>query len=190
LQQLQFVVGAQPAAVRHWIERLGLVGLEQRYPASLSLGQQQWVALARALVRPSRLILLDEPFSALDAPLRSRLRSELLALQREIAATTLFVTHDPEEAALLADELFVIEDGRPLQSGPMEVIFRRPASQTVARLLRAENAAEGIAIDERRIAIGKGLMLNVAEPPLWPGERVGWSLRSGCPLERERFLSR
>jgi molybdate transport system permease protein len=130
-------------------------------------------------VRPSRLLLLDEPFSALDAPLRARLRSELLALQREIGATTILVTHDPEEAALLADELLVIEDGRPLQSGATEAVFLRPASETVARLLGAENAAEGVAVDERRIAIGGGVVLQVAGPPLRPGLPVGWSIRPG-----------
>ncbi|HZU89503.1 MAG TPA: ATP-binding cassette domain-containing protein [Stellaceae bacterium] len=178
-EQLRFAVGARPAAVRHWIERLGLAGLEHRYPAALSLGQQQRAALARALVRPSRLLLLDEPFSALDAPLRARLRVELLALQREIGATTILVTHDPEEAALLADELLVIEDGRPLQSGPTEAVFLRPASETVARLLGAENAAAGVAVDGGRIAIGGGVALEVAGPPLRPGLPVGWSIRPG-----------
>jgi len=178
-EQLHFAVGAQPAAVRYWIERLDLRGLEGRYPDALSLGQQQRVALARALVRPSRLILLDEPFSALDAPLRARLRLELLALQHEFGATTILVTHDPEEAALLADELLVIKDGRPLQSGPTAALFARPANETVARLLGAEDAAAGVAIDQSRIALGGGIMLHVAGPPLRPGARVGWSIRPG-----------
>jgi ABC-type Fe3+/spermidine/putrescine transport system ATPase subunit/ABC-type sulfate transport system permease component len=178
-EQLHFPRGAEAAAVRRWIERFGLLGLERRYPAALSLGQQQRVALARALVRPSRLVLLDEPFSALDAPLRARLRAELLALQREIAVTTILVTHDPEEAALLADELLVIAAGRPLQSGPTAAVFARPAGETVARLLGAEDTAAGVVIDESRIAIGAGMTLQVAGPPLRPGGAVGWSIRPG-----------
>ena len=142
-EQLRFPLGADPALAKAWIERLGLRGLEQRRPQALSLGQQQRVALARALVRPARLLLLDEPFSALDAPLRSALRQEMLTLQNEFDATTILVTHDPVEAALLADELLVLEGGRVLQSGPTEQVFLRPASTLAARLLGAEFVAEG-----------------------------------------------
>jgi molybdate transport system permease protein len=90
-EHLRFPVGADPDEAQHWLERLGLSDLKERLPAALSLGQQQRVALARALVRPAGLMLLDEPFSALDAPLRVRLRHELQDLQREIAATTIIV---------------------------------------------------------------------------------------------------
>jgi ABC-type Fe3+/spermidine/putrescine transport system ATPase subunit/ABC-type sulfate transport system permease component len=175
-EQLSFPVGADPMLTRCWIERLGLSGLEERRPIELSQGQQQRVALARALVRPARLLLLDEPFSALDAPLRVRLRNELLALQHEIAVTTILVTHDPQEAALLADEILVLADGRQLQSGPTEMVFRRPVSESVARLLGAENLAEGVAVGENRIAIGQDVVLRVAGPALREGERVGWSV--------------
>ena len=134
-EHLRFPIGAVPDLAQHWLERLGLSDLKDRLPAALSLGQQQRVALARALVRPAGLILLDEPLSALDAPLRARVRRELRDLQREIAATTIIVTHDPEEAAILADELLVLEDGRVLQAGPVQAVFSRPASEVVARLL-------------------------------------------------------
>lgn len=183
MEQLRFPVGAEPLAAQHWIGRLGLSGLEQRRPEALSLGQQQRVALARALVRPASLMLLDEPFSALDAPLRSRLRQELLALQEEITAATILVTHDPAEAALLADEILLIEEGRVLQSGPTGEVFRRPANERAARLLGAENAAEGIASSADSIAIGRGVTLAVAGPALRPGERVGWS----CSPARARI---
>jgi ABC-type Fe3+/spermidine/putrescine transport system ATPase subunit/ABC-type sulfate transport system permease component len=175
-EQLHFPRAADPAAARRWIERLGLAGLEQRYPAELSLGQQQRVALARALVRPARLLLLDEPFSALDAPLRARLRLELLDLQRDIQATTILVTHDPEEAALLADELLMLEEGRVLQSGPTAEVFARPADETVARLLGTENTAEGLTIGKHQIAIGGGVVLDIAGSPLPLNHRVGWSI--------------
>jgi molybdate transport system permease protein len=122
-------------------------------------------------------MLLDEPFSALDAPLRARLRHELRDLQQEVAATMIIVTHDPEEAALLADELLVLEGGRVLQTGPVQAVFSRPANELVARLLGAENIGEGIAAAENRIAIEGGGTLIVGGPALQPGMRVGWSVR-------------
>ncbi|MFZ0609750.1 MAG: ABC transporter ATP-binding protein, partial [Xanthobacteraceae bacterium] len=155
---------------------LGLRGLERRRPEALSLGQQQRVALARALVRPARLLLLDEPFSALDAPLRTRLRREMLALQSELTATTIIVTHDPAEAAMLADEILVFEHGRVLQSGATDAVFRRPSNETVARLLGADHAAEGIAVGGDAIAVGAGTVLKVAGPVLTSGARVGWTV--------------
>ena len=176
-EQLRFPIGADPAAVQHWLEHLGLGALKDRLPRALSRGQQQRVALARALVRPAHLILLDEPFSALDAPLRARLRRDLRELQCEIAATTIIVTHDPEEAALLADELLVLNDGQVLQAGPTEEVFVRPASELVARLLGAEDIGEGIAVAQDRIAIEGGPTLTIAGPRLRPGGRVGWSVR-------------
>jgi ABC-type proline/glycine betaine transport system ATPase subunit/ABC-type sulfate transport system permease component len=145
-EQLRFPIGADPVAAQRWLDHLGLGPLKDRLPGALSRGQQQRVALARALVRPAHLILLDEPFSALDAPLRARLRRELRELQCEIAATTIIVTHDPEEAAFLADELLVLDDGQVLQAGPTEEVFVRPASELVARLLGAEDIGEGIAV--------------------------------------------
>jgi len=175
IKQVLFAAGADPDAATYWIGRLGLRGLEQRRPAALSLGQQQRVALARALARPSGLLLLDEPFSALDAPLRARLRRQLLALQAEFTATTILVTHDPLEAALLADEVLVLKNGRALQSGPTDRVFRRPANEAVARLLGADNVAEGIVAGPLQIAIGNGLIIEAAGPPLTQGERVGWS---------------
>ena len=174
-RQVRFGLGADDARAHHWTQRLGLVGLEQRTPAELSLGQQQRVALARALSRPSRLLLLDEPFSALDAPLRAGLREELRALQDEIAATTILVTHDPAEAVLLADELLLLEWGRVLQAGPVSELFQRPASETAARLLGAETVALGHAIGPNRLDVG-GTCIEAAGAPLQRGP-VGWAVR-------------
>jgi ABC-type Fe3+/spermidine/putrescine transport system ATPase subunit/ABC-type sulfate transport system permease component len=176
-RQLLFPAGAEALAARNWLDRLGLSGLEERLPNELSLGQQQRVALARALVRPATLILLDEPFSALDAPLRRRLRSEMRSLQREIEATMIIVTHDPDEAALLADEILILDKGRVLQTDETEAVFARPASETVARLLGAENVAFGIAVNDNQIEIGNGVRLVVAGPPLLQGSRVAWGVR-------------
>ncbi len=174
-RQIRFARDCDAALAAHWTERLSLSELEHRYPAELSLGQQQRVALARALSRKSRLLLLDEPFSALDALLRARLRGELRDLQREIEGTTILVTHDPVEALLLADDLLLLEDGHVLQSGPAEQVFMRPASEAVARLLGAENISAGIAVTPDTIDLG-GLRLWVGGTPLEPGS-VGWSVR-------------
>lgn len=178
IEQLQFPRGAEPHAAKHWLERLGLEGLEGRRPAALSLGQQQRVALARALVRPARLLLLDEPLSALDAPRRSRVRNELRALQQELSVATILVTHDPVEAALLADEIVILEQGRVLQCGPTQTLFRRPVNETVARLLGTDHIEYGTSQSRNRIAIG-GAVLMVSEPELTPGQRVAWSVSAG-----------
>jgi ABC-type sugar transport system ATPase subunit len=111
----------------------------------------------------------------LDVPLRLHLRRELRALQGDLDATTILVTHDPAEAALLADEILVLEGGEALQSGPTGEVFRRPADETVARLLGAENVAWGVAASATEIAIGDGVMLKVAGPALRPDAAVGWS---------------
>jgi ABC-type Fe3+/spermidine/putrescine transport system ATPase subunit/ABC-type sulfate transport system permease component len=176
IEHLRFPVDANPHLAKRWIDRLGLGGLEQRRPDALSLGQQQRVALARALVRPARLLLLDEPFSALDAPLRSRLREEMRALQDEFDAATIVVTHDPVEAALLADELLLLHGGRVLQTGPTEQVFQRPADETAARLLGAESIAHGVAAGVDTIAIGSDVLLKIAGPKLRAGMRVGWTV--------------
>jgi molybdate transport system permease protein len=138
-QQALFAAGADPALAAWWLRTLRLDGLEGRLPEQLSGGQQQRVALARALAFRPRLVLLDEPFSALDAPVREELRRELRRLQREAGLSTVLVTHDPEEAALLADEILVVDEGRVLQAGPRAEVFARPASPQVARLLGIPN---------------------------------------------------
>ena len=173
-RQVRFGVTADPVRAGEWTRRFGLTGLEHRLPAELSLGQQQRVALARALSCRNSLLLLDEPFSALDAPLRLRLRDELVALQGQIEATTILVTHDPAEAMLLADEVLLLEDGHLLQSGPIEDVFLRPVSEAAARLLGAGTVAGGWAVGPGAIDIGGG-RLTVAGPPL-PHGRVGWAV--------------
>jgi ABC-type sulfate/molybdate transport systems ATPase subunit/ABC-type sulfate transport system permease component len=174
-RQIRFAVDCDPARARYWTDRLGLAELEHRRPAELSLGQQQRVALARALSRRCSLLLLDEPFSALDAPLRARLRGELLALQHEIDATTILVTHDPAEAILLADDVLLLEDGRVLQSGPVETVFLRPVSEAAARLLGADNVAAGWFSALDGLDLG-GMPIVTAGPALRTGP-VGWAVR-------------
>jgi ABC-type Fe3+/spermidine/putrescine transport system ATPase subunit/ABC-type sulfate transport system permease component len=184
-RQIRFSTPCDTAAAQQWVERLGLAGLEHRLPDQLSLGQQQRVALARALSRRAGLLLLDEPFSALDTPLRARLRRDFLELQQQLDATTMLVTHDPDEAMFLADELLLLDAGRVLQRGPVSSLFLRPANETVARLLGAENIGYGRAVAFDRIDIGDGVELVVGGPPLDPGTRVGWSVRP----ERIKFAA-
>jgi ABC-type Fe3+/spermidine/putrescine transport system ATPase subunit/ABC-type sulfate transport system permease component len=178
-RQVTFAVDSDPERARRWLDRLALAGLEQRLPAELSLGQQQRVALARAFSRRAGLLLLDEPFSALDAPLRGRLRRAFRSLQREVDGTTILVTHDPEEAFLLADEVLLLDAGRVLQGGSVAAVFARPANEAAARLLGAETIAAGRA-EAGGIDIGDDVVVAVAGPALPTGARVGWSVRPEC----------
>jgi ABC-type sugar transport system ATPase subunit len=120
------------AAVKSAAAKVGIGHLLDRRPGQLSGGQQQRVALARAIVRAPRLFLLDEPLSNLDAKLRLETRLELKRLQRALGVTTVYVTHDQEEAMTLADRVAVFMDGRVVQTGAPREIFRRPAQVQVA----------------------------------------------------------
>ncbi|HEY8173795.1 MAG TPA: ABC transporter ATP-binding protein, partial [Dehalococcoidia bacterium] len=147
-QNIEFGIAHWTAAKRRervaeLVSLLGLEGMEHRRPAQISGGQQQRVALARALAAEPRLLLLDEPFAALDSSLRSLLRRELAALQRRFALTALFVTHDIVEAYALADRIVAYHDGRVLQSGSREEIFYRPNSLEVAQLVDVRNFVPG-----------------------------------------------
>ncbi len=174
---------AKPALAAWWIERLGLAGLEDRYPEELSGGQQRRVALARALAIEPRILLLDEPFTGLDAPVRDSLRRELRALQREAALSTVIVTHDPEEAAMLADELMVIEQGRVLQQGSREQIFGSPSSPRVAALLGMANVHRGRMVGVGRI-VCEGVELEALTGAVEPGSEIAWSVRPELILLR------
>jgi molybdate transport system permease protein len=143
-QQTVFGVNADPARAAWWLETLHLNGLLDRLPEQLSGGQRQRVSLARALAGDPQVVLLDEPFSALDAPVRGELRRELRRLQREVNLSTVIVTHDPEEAAMLADEIVVVSDGLVLQSGRCRDVYQRPASAEIGRLLGIDNLFEGV----------------------------------------------
>ena len=128
---------------RALLARVNMDGLEARRPAELSGGQRQRVALARALAREPRVLLLDEPFSAVDQLTRRRLRLELAQLRREIRIPMVLVTHDLDEAQLLGDRLSVLHHGRTLQTGQTLDVIRHPASALVARLLDHRNVFTG-----------------------------------------------
>jgi molybdopterin-binding protein len=124
-------------------DRLGAAGLRGRRVASLSGGERQIVALARALAPRPDILLLDEPFAAVDPRGRTRLRRELRALQRELSLTVLHVTHDFGEAGTLGDLALLLDGGRLVQAAPPETLFRRPVSAAAAEFLGAENVFAG-----------------------------------------------
>jgi putative spermidine/putrescine transport system ATP-binding protein len=128
------------------IEMLDLVGLSvqaDRYPHQLSGGQQQRVALARALAIEPQVLLLDEPLSALDAKVRAQLRDEIRRIQLEVGITTLFVTHDQEEALAIADRVGVMREGRLEQLAPPTEVYSRPATSFVAEFVGLSNRLTG-----------------------------------------------
>jgi iron(III) transport system ATP-binding protein len=125
------------------LEQLGLAAFADAYPHTLSGGQQQRVALARALAPDPKLMLLDEPFSGLDARLRDRLRDETLDLLKARGVAAVIVTHDPEEAMRMGDRLAVMSEGRIVQFGTPSELYRRPASPFVASFLGEVERFEG-----------------------------------------------
>jgi ABC-type sulfate/molybdate transport systems ATPase subunit len=129
--------------VSELLSALQLEGLERRYPATLSGGQQQRVALARALAAEPRLLLLDEPFNALDAAVRERLRDMLRGFQRRFAIPIVLVTHDHQEVEQLADTVVALQQGKVVQAGSVEEIFYAPRTLDVARLTGQRNIFGG-----------------------------------------------
>ena len=129
--------------VKSILNRLGLDGLEHRLPSQLSGGQQQRVALARALARNPAVLLLDEPFSAVDAPSRTRLYRELANLRNSVSTPMVLVTHDLFEARRLADRVVILDAGTTLQSGTPEQVFSRPRNARVAELVGIQNHFKG-----------------------------------------------
>ena len=160
-------------------EALALVGLEgfaQRSSGQLSGGQQQRVAFARALVTRPEVLLLDEPLSNLDAKLRVHMRSEIRGLQQDLGITTVYVTHDQEEAMSLSDHVVVMNEGRVEQQGPPHDIYERPATRFVADFIGVSNFVEASvsAVDASGIEVeALGTRLRLALPTtheVWAGE--------------------
>jgi ABC-type Fe3+/spermidine/putrescine transport system ATPase subunit len=144
------------ARVERMLSAMGLAGAGGRPPGQLSGGQQQRVALARALVLEPELLLLDEPLSNLDARLRVEMRREIRQVQREAGVTTLYVTHDQEEALELSDVIAVMSRGRVEQVGRPEDVYARPSSETVATFLGTVTVLAGEArADGRVCALGQ-----------------------------------
>lgn len=142
------MAGRSKATIQSQVERMldlvELQGLGRRYPNELSGGQQQRVALARALAVEPRVLLLDEPFSNLDARLKDSVREFTLGLQRSLGITTILVTHEKEEAFMYSDHIAVMLGGRICQYGTPEEVYRSPASLAVAEFLGEHNLVEGL----------------------------------------------
>ncbi|ASU23638.1 ABC transporter ATP-binding protein [Vibrio qinghaiensis] len=128
--------------VQKVVELVSLIGKEKHYPNQLSGGQRQRVALARALVVKPRILLLDEPLSALDAKIRKHLRQQIRDIQKELNLTTVFVTHDQEEAMILSDRIFLMHQGEIVQQGSPESIYTQPANEFVAGFMGHYNLVE------------------------------------------------
>ncbi len=177
---------------RELLKRVHLDGLEDRYPKALSGGQQQRVAVARALARGPKVLLLDEPFSAVDQVTRRRLYRELNELRRSLSMPILLVTHDLEEATMLADRLCILHKGVTLQSGPPLEIAAHPVSATVARLMDQQNlfTAQIISHDplaRKTLLRWRGLVLEARyQPGYAPGSRVCWMIQSSNVLLHRR----
>jgi putative spermidine/putrescine transport system ATP-binding protein len=162
---------------------LGVVELDEygaRYPRQLSGGQQQRVALARAIVFNPRMLLLDEPFGALDRKLREQLQLEVKRLQRRLGLTALFVTHDQEEALVLSDRIAVMSAGRIAQLGEPQQIYARPANRFVADFIGESNLFEGeVQHSAGRFSVRCSASMTVAIEDVGapPGERVSVLVR-------------
>ena len=161
---------------------VGLAGHEQQFPAQLSGGEQQRVALARAIVIRPRVLLFDEPLSNLDAKLRVQMRSEIRALQQRLSITTVYVTHDQEEAMAVSDRIAVMNRGRVVQEGSAEDLYHRPASQFVAQFVGRVNLVSGRVVTTdatsvRVAVLGREIITPVSGGDLKVGESVQVALR-------------
>jgi multiple sugar transport system ATP-binding protein len=168
-------------------EAAGLLGISHllgRRPAQLSGGEQQRVALARAIVRHPRVFLMDEPLSNLDAKLRTHMRTELKALQRKLAVTTVFVTHDQAEAMTLADRIAVLDQGVLQQLGSPDDVYHRPANLFVAQFIGAPpmNILDAELVDGGLVAEGTWRL------PLPSGARAAGKSRVGLRPEAISLL--
>jgi len=163
----------QTERVNELLELMGLQGLDKRYPNQLSGGQRQRVALARALAPEPKVLLLDEPFGAVDAKVREELRHWLRRLHDEVHVTSIFVTHDQEEAFAVADKVMIINRGKLEQVGTPVEILDHPATEFVARFIGEANVYQSIS-ENGQALIGP---LKIATPDIADGTPVSVVLR-------------
>ncbi len=171
--------------VEDLLDLMRISGLEHRFPKELSGGQKQRAALARTLATEPRILLLDEPFSALDYQVREKLRADLLRIHQKYPITTFFVTHDLEEAFVMGDNIAIINNGRLEQFGAREEVFYKPKTKNVAKFLGARNIFSGIivSLNEKALAIENPdigeikALLHDEEPRMIVGEKVTFGIR-------------
>jgi len=164
--------------VREGLRKVNLSGLDGRYPGQLSGGQQQRVALARALVLNPDILLLDEPLSNLDAKVRVQVRAEIRRLQKDLGITTVYVTHDQEEALSLSDRVAVMREGRVLQLAAPKELYERPASRFVADFVGTNNFLAGVC----RGTEGDALLVDTPLGPVRARRRDGLAAGARCVL--------
>jgi ABC-type Fe3+/spermidine/putrescine transport system ATPase subunit len=170
------------ARVAGLIDLLKLKGLEQRYPSHLSGGQRQRVAIARALAIEPKMLLLDEPLSALDKKLREEMQVELRQIQKKVGITTLFVTHDQEEALALADTIVIMTDGAIRQIGTPSEIYLRPADEFVANFIGQSNLFDADVVENKDGMIaarldGGQVVRVTSQKGTSPGKRIRFCVR-------------
>ena len=159
------------------LELVGLAGYERQQPHQLSGGEQQRVALARAIVFQPRVLLFDEPLSNLDAKLRVEMREQIRSLQKRIGITTVYVTHDQEEAMAISDRIAVMDQGEVAQDGTAQELYYRPASEFVARFIGRTNVIGAVVVrsEDGRVEIdiaGQRHSVESKAPDLRPGLAV------------------
>jgi molybdate transport system ATP-binding protein len=169
-QNLAYSVGRHDSKrVAELLMEFELIGLELRRPGHISGGQQQRLALARVLARRPRILLLDEPLSALDTPTREEMRRRLRRQLEQFGAPTVIVTHDRAEALSLADYLIVMKDGGVLQKGTVDEVFSRPADAAVARIVGTETVQPGTMLGVENglatVQVGSTRLVAVDPPP-------------------------
>jgi molybdate transport system ATP-binding protein len=154
------------------LQRFQIEGLATRHPGQLSGGQKQRVALARALAPQPRLLLLDEPLSALDGPTRETLRGELRDLLATLSIPVLLVTHDRVEALALGDQIAIVNEGRIVQHGSIEEVFRRPLTPAIAKIVAVETVqrARVLHADEELVTVAVGETQLIATASNFPGK--------------------
>jgi molybdate transport system ATP-binding protein len=168
---------------REMLQLLQIEGLENNYPSQLSGGQKQRVALARALAPKPEILLLDEPFSALDMVVRMKLREKIRQIQKELGIPVLFITHNHVEAFTIADKVVIFHEGRVLQTGTPEDVFYQPKNKHVAELVGVTNIFEDALVMEKdnennTCVLQSGeLRVRVENNKLKSGDRTSWGIR-------------
>lgn len=197
LQNIQQALSDLPKAERRTealalLDKVHLEGFAERYPKTLSGGQQQRVAVARALARRPKVLLLDEPFSAVDQVTRRKLYRELLALRTSLSMPMILVTHDLEESNLLADKIALLHKGKILQTGTPDFVAAHPSTATVARLMDQQNlftaqVLEHDAINQRTYLRWRGIILETTYQNKFPvNARVCWMIQTANILLHRR----